>query len=407
MTGINGADTQTVDELRDNIYDRIRPQPLVYMQLEDVDEKKVILLNVMRGSKPPYSFDRNYYVRKNERAKVADQNDISLLLRTANKHLSSWEKQTAIDAVFDDLDDQQIRACIESGNKLGRSNNLPEESSEFLAYFNLSDYEAIKNGAIVLFGKKPMDFLFQCRIRINAMPKGKTGDHFADSLLIDDNLFIAFERVSEYFNKRLPMLSEFHDRNWNREDYEKYPVDALDEAVVNAMVHRDYGDASGEITINIYPEKIEIINSGEIPSEILSGHSRITGHHSVLRNPIIAHMFYLRGKMEKLGRGLALIIERFKERQLPPPQWTIKSGYTKLTLFGEHEKIELNERMKTFLESWDKAVKFISKDYEASFKITDRTARGDIKKLLLGNFITKIGDGPTTRYRINRKKLDW
>ncbi|MGJ1518499.1 RNA-binding domain-containing protein [Sphingobacterium siyangense] len=399
LIGIDGVGEDMANDLKANIYDRIIPQPLVYTQLEYVDDKGIILLNVMRGSKQPYSFDRKYYVREDNSAKEANRDDVSILLRTAKKHLSTWEKQTAIDAHLADLEETEISKCISSGNKLGRSSRLPDDVSEFLGYFDLSDYTGIKNGAVVLFGKRPTEFLFQCRIRIIALPEGRTGDHFADTLIIEDNLFEAFDQVSEYFTKRLPMLSEFKDSNWNRRDNEKYPVDALDEAIVNAMVHRDYGDAAGDITINIFHGKIEIINSGEIPADILNGKSTIKAHHSVLRNPTIAHMFYLRGKMEKLGRGLALIKERFKERKLPTPEWTTQSGYTKLTLFGEHEKIELNERMKMFLDKLKVGAEFTSTEYLSDFGIAERTARKDISALMTGKWISKVGDGPTTKYK--------
>lgn len=82
-----------------------------------------------------------------------------------------------------------------------------------------------------------------------------------------------------------------------------------------------------EISLSIFIlDKIEIINSGEIPSDIITGKNKIQEHHSVLRNPTIAHMFYLRGKIEKLGRGLSLIKSRFDELKLKAPEWTTQSG---------------------------------------------------------------------------------
>lgn len=80
----------------------------------------------------------------------------------------------------------------------------------------------------------------------------KTGSKFDDTLLIEDNLFAAFNRIQEYFVRNLPMISEFKHDQWDRTNRPKYPTDALDEAVMNAMIHRDYADISGDITINIY-----------------------------------------------------------------------------------------------------------------------------------------------------------
>jgi ATP-dependent DNA helicase RecG len=93
------------------------------------------------------------------------------------------------------------------------------------------------------------------------MPEGSTGNKFRDIEIIEDNLFVSFQKVMDYFKRNNPIISEFHPENPTRMDREMYPFSALDEAIVNAMVHRDYGVTSGEITINIHKEKLEIINS--------------------------------------------------------------------------------------------------------------------------------------------------
>lgn len=258
-----------------------------------------------------------------------------------------------------------------------------------------------------MFGKDPASFLPQCRVRITVIPFGKTGSKFSDSLLIEDNLFRAYERLFDYFTKSMPLISDFHSYNWDRSSLDKYPIEALDEAILNAIVHRDYADFSGEVTINIYPEKIEIINSGEFPDNILTGKSQFNDHHSVFRNPTIAHIFWLRVKIEKLGRGLNLIRNRFTEFGLKMPEWITQSGYTKLTLFSEVVKIEMSERMLVFLKNLRAGVSFHRGAYEDFFEgeIHEKTARNDMAKLVKGNWLKKIGSGPSTQYTRTNKEL--
>lgn len=396
-----------INQLKNNINDRIFPQPLVYAQREEYEDKIVALVNVLKGSRQPYSFDKKYYVKSGRNLKEANPDDISLLLRSSNEYTSTWEKLTTIDASFEDLKSSEIEQTVLEANRIGKGNTIPDNLQEFLSYFQMFDYSSVKNGSIVLFGISPTKFLAQCRIRITVLPEGKTGDRYEDTVLIENNLFTSFEKVSDYFRKSLPMISEFKNDNWNRINREKFPSDALDEAIVNAMVHRDYGDMSGDITINIYPDKIEIINSGEIPPDIIKGKSTIEAHHSVLRNPTIAHMFYLRGKMEKLGRGLSLIKERFVSLGLQTPEWSTQSGYTTLTLYGVPKPIEINERMYAFLSRLDTESKFRREEYMEFFKgdIKERTARLDLQKMVDGGWLSKIGNGPTTNYAKTRKKL--
>jgi ATP-dependent DNA helicase RecG len=118
-------------------------------------------------------------------------------------------------------------------------------------------------------------------------------------------------------------------------------------------------------------------------------------------------MFFLRGKMEKLGRGLSLIKKQFDELGLKSPEWTFQNGYTKLTLYGIKEEIKLNERMIRFLSEISPDKSYSSEDYMEFFMgdIKDRTARMDLQKLTDGGWLRKIGDGPQTRYAKTSKKM--
>jgi len=405
--GILGDCGKLASDLEDVISNQILPQPLVYTKCEIYQQQNIILVNVMKGPRQPYTYEGSYFIRDKHRSKTANRDDISILLRSATETASTWEKLTAIDAEFQDLDALEIQRTIFTAKEKGRAEQLPEEMKDFLSYFQLYDFNAVKNGAIMLFGNNPNRFLPQARIRITVMPDGRTGDEYLDTKLFESNLFTGFDQLQSYFKSNLPMISSFKSQDWNRIDRYKYPLDALDEALVNAIVHRDYGDFAGEITINIFSDRMEIINSGEIPSDIIRGKNSIKTHHSILRNPTIAHMFYLRGKMEKLGRGLNLIINRFTEYGLRKPEWTTLNGYTTLTLFSVPAEIVFNKRMIQYLESIRTDQIFTRETYQAFFeiKISDKTATTDLTKLTLANLLRKVNDGPATRYIRTDKEL--
>ena len=90
--------------------------------------------------------------------------------------------------------------------------------------------------------------------------------------------------------------------------------------MVNALVHRDYSAASGGVGIHIYPRRLEIWNSGSFP-EGVTVENLVNGHISVLRNPDIAHVLYLRGLMEKAGRGSVLMIKDCRNNGMKDPVW--------------------------------------------------------------------------------------
>jgi len=172
-------------------------------------------------------------------------------------------------------------------------------------------------------------------------------------------------------------------------------------------VHRDYGDVSGEVLLDISPDRIEITNSGEIPEGILKNSTSFELYHPVFRNPMIAHMFYLRGKMEKRGRGLALIKQLFLDYGLKSPEWISGDGFTTVRLYGIPETIRLNARMRNLVLTLKIGSTISREQYEDFFerKISEKTARLDISKLVEGGWLSKMSDGPTTSYVRTNKEL--
>jgi ATP-dependent DNA helicase RecG len=137
-----------------------------------------------------------------------------------------------------------------------------------------------------------------------------------------------------------PTISHFGKNDLERRDEPLYPPAAIREGLVNAFAHRDYSDFSGGIAVRVYSNHLEIWNAGRLP-EGMTPDSLASGHISVLRNPDIAHVLYLRGLMEKMGRGSVMIRGTCAERGLPLPQWSEDDRGVTLTISGPEVTTEV------------------------------------------------------------------
>lgn len=403
MTAI---DTEKVlEDIQRNTTQKIKPLPLVYIHEEDYQDGKVVLVTVMKGGLPPYSYDSVYYIEQKEKIVRPDPDNVNLLLRKAMTTASSWEKSTCLDAEWEDLNPDLLEEVFENGIRKGRAylhNNSPEK---FLGNLGLIDTPFVKNGAMALFGLEVCRFLPQCRVRIQVMLKGVMADRYEDMMVMEGNLLELSKRVNEYFRNRLPMVGEFHQEEWDRKDYSEYPQEVLDEAVTNALIHRDMSDTSGEILIFIYKDRIEIINPGEMPENLVKKKYLVQPHISTLRNPQMAEVFYIDGKMEKTGRGLALIHDRMNELNRRLPEWEVVDGRTKLTIYRTPRALKINERVGKFVASKKSGDRFSKKDYLQfwNFEISDGTAKNDLQQMLDNDLCRKEGAGPATKYVILAK----
>ena len=393
-----GIEKDIQNEITNNIY----PLPLVYVQKELYHGKTVILITVMKGSLTPYSYKNKYYIKRNDAVVTPSSDEISRLMRDSFAIKSSWESIANLYADKDSLDDNLMNKIYHQGISSGRLVESKNELYSILSELQLLDSYEVKNGTVALFSEDIKQYLPQCRVRIQLMSKGKTADKFDDNVTLEGNIFRLLNETISYLKERLPKQSFFLEGKTTRIDDYIYPLEVLDEAVSNALIHRDYSDSLDEVTIFIYSDKIEITNPGRLPENLVKGKNEVLPHGSILRNPLMAEMFYIAGEMEKTGRGMSLISSKMRELGKKLPEWTSSNNRTTLRIFSKSGKSTLNERIEHFLGAHSKDDVFSKAVYIEFFekKPSKITAQSDIQSMLNLGICEKIGNGPSTKYRI-------
>src|SRR5262249_2879536 len=99
----------------------------------------------------------------------------------------------------------------------------------------------------------------------------------------------------------------------------------LREALVNALCHRDYSLAGGAVSVVIYDDRLEISSTGSLPFGLTMADLK-RKHPSRPRNPLLANVFYLRGLIERWGRGTQKIVSLGVEAGRPEPEFEESVG---------------------------------------------------------------------------------
>ena len=197
------------------------------------------------------------------------------------------------------------------------------------------------NACVVLFGKKPSKFIPQIRVRLTEYADSKTDNSLIRDELFEGNIFSIRDGLEKYVHG-LGVRSVFSENQWKRQDF-TFPRKALQEGIINALMHRDYSSFSSSVAISVYPDRFVISNSGKLPDDIEIKDLK-KNHSSHPVNPDIAHVVFLRGLIDKLGRGTIKIIEDCKDAGLKAPEWKETSNGVTLTFFGPKSLSERKER---------------------------------------------------------------
>ena len=286
-----------------------------------------------------------------------------------------------------------------------------EPVATILTRLGLMTGDQLTNAAFLLFGKKPDEpYLSDTVLRIGRFKDGATiiGDRW-----IAGNLFLQFavgeEALKNFINVRYEITGETPERK----EHWDYPLPALREALMNALVHRDYFKKHEQILIKIYDDKIWFHNPGGLPKG-LSIEQLKEKPQSVPRNPLIARIFYLAGYIESYGSGIQRIVTSFADAGLPDPEFQTDAWSLALTMKMDILTEEylaqqgLNEKQVKVVIYVKKHGRITNKEFIALIpqKVTTKTASRNLKKLCDLGILTQIGtSGKGTYYILSSPRI--
>jgi ATP-dependent DNA helicase RecG len=396
---------QQVRKIEAFLRENLSPPSLWSASRETVSQGRIIVIDVPAGSERPYVCDGSIYVRKGAQTLPADAETIRRLVAQQYRAPVQWERQPSADLAFADLDEREICRTAEDGRqKRNYAFQNADDATEVLKDLGLVQSGIPTNGADVLFGKKPSSRLPQTRIRGTVYATNKGGD-FVDDRLFEGNAMALLEQVFSFVEQHVRVESRFKAGKIIREDRPEYPFAALREGLINAIVHRDYSVSTGGMAVGVYPDRIEIWNTGRLPEGWKPRDLR-KEHVSQPANPRMAHVFYLRGIIERVGRGTLKILDECATAGLRPPNWRETPGGITLVLYGERRRAHLNSRQRRLLERLRPGDELRPGDYYAELEgeVSQRQAQRDLSHLESAGWLRKEGEGPSTVYIRSEQK---
>ena len=150
-----------------------------------------------------------------------------------------------------------------------------------------------------------------------ALILGTTNVHILDRRDFTGDLYSIYEECMAYVQSRLNTALIPHARG--RDERLELPEQALREALVNAVVHRDYR-STANVQVHIYHDRLEIITPGGLPAGMKEEE---LGHKSVPRNPLLFGLFYRMNLVEQIGSGIQRIRDLCREYGVAEPKFEV------------------------------------------------------------------------------------
>lgn len=309
---------------------------------------------------------------------------------------------------FDDLSEVALQLFIDKSKSTLKLNS-PKFNAELLQMELIEYDEKTKSNiptgnAILLFGKQPRLKFPQAAVKA----KVDYGNGETDVQSFDDALVLIPEKVEAWLKKVIP--ESFDRSKFARSKTSSFPIEVIDEAINNAIVHRDYGIDGAKVQIEITPQKVVVKSPGKpVPPIKLEDLQNFTAT-SFSRNKTLAYVFNLMEYMEEVGVGMDTYRDMRAKYNLPLPIITYEDPNLIVTFPRNAEAVRdisnsdaISQLKDEEIAGYDfvKAQGEVSrKEYEDHFKFERKKASNHLKKLKYLGLIQDNGENPkSNKYR--------
>jgi ATP-dependent DNA helicase RecG len=282
------------------------------------------------------------------------------------------------------------------------------------------------NAGMLFFGQAPQEHIIQSDVACVLFRETVGASRYADRRMLTGTLQELIDGAELFLSRYIAVGARVE--GFKRIDIPEYSLEVLREAVINAVVHRDYSKRGESVRVFCYPDRVEIHSPGLLLPGITVEQMERGEVQSKLRNPTLANLLKeIPGYMERLGSGIRFMLDETKHMGLPAPQFremgefvvTFRKApalmapqpqpqYTE-TLWGDEENAQpeiVSQDQPTQRERrLTKAVEHVQKHgfitnsiYRQLTGVSDRTAHRDLETLIERGRVKGTGQRAARRY---------
>lgn len=391
VIGIENSD-DVIERAGASIRNAIKPDITMYVTLnvEQIENKNVIVIRVQRGiSRPYYIAEKGLkpsgvYIRQGNSSVPASEEYIRQMIKETDG--DSFEKLRSLNQklTFNYADIIFKNANISFGDIQKKTLGIIGEDNLYTNLGLLLSDQCVHTLKIAIF-------------------EGKEKGIFKDRKEFKGSLLKQITEAFEYIDLLNKTQATFE--GLIRKDERDYPVEAIREALLNAVVHREYSFGASTL-INIYEDRIEFLSLGGIVSG-LSLEAVMLGV-SQSRNEKLADVFYRLHLIEAYGTGIQKILLNYKNYNLKPV-FKAETGAFQVILPNVHYQSEIKENMEkqplVLADEYKKIINFLEQGTKSRKEIQEYIGFSQAKiitmlrELLSLGMIEKLGNRKNTRYK--------
>ena len=382
----------TILQVTSMVRDAIRPDVTMFVStgVETKEGGNIVAIHVQKGTAAPYYLagkgirPEGVFVRQGASSVPATESAILRMIKETDGEDYENVRSLAQDLSFDATEGVFAEEGIPFGPQQMRTLGLVGNEG---LYTNL---------ALLLPDQNPHTIKA-------AVFEGSRKTVFKDRFEFKGSLLKQLSEASAFINRYNATAS--HLEGLKRIDERNYPAEAVREALLNTVVHRDYA-FSGPALLSVFDDRIEFVTLGGLVKGITLENLELGV--SIVRNKKLANIFYRLGLIEAYGTGVPKIRECYADYPADAEIQTSANAF-KITLPNVHRLQEghpvsegLSENEATALKLFDKQTRVYRRDVESALEISTTMANRVLNRLIAQGLVERVGQGRTAHYRLKK-----
>jgi len=295
------------------------PEPEIYT----LAGKNLVIATVKPSHGPVYQAHGMYWVRRGTHTVSLS---LSELLEKANdRGLVDWEHLPARHATMEDINLEKVKGYVTQYLANTRQASHLKDIERVLIGMECAvrtrDGNVVPtNAGLLFFGSHPQEHLLQSDVACVLFRETVGASRYADRRILTGTLQELIDGAELFLSRYIAVGAKVE--GFKRIDIPEYSLEVLREAVINAVVHRDYSKRGESVRVFCYPDRVEIHSPGLLLPGITVEQMERGEVRSKLRNPTLANLLKnIPGYMERIGSGIRFMLDETKRMELPAPQF--------------------------------------------------------------------------------------
>lgn len=332
------------------------------------------------------------------------------LVRTGLLRTRPFDASACPEAALADISEDKVRWFLSRARR-ERQFVLDENTppAEVLAHLNLLDAGQPTHAAILLFGRQPQRFLLTSEVKCLHFHGTEVRKPIPSYQIYKGTVFDLVDQAIDFVMSKIARAVGTRAQGPEAPVTYELPRDAVAEAIVNAVAHRDYA-SNASVQVMLFSDRLEIWNPGELPPPLTIEKLRLP-HGSFPHNPLVADPLFLARYIEKAGSGILDMIGLCRDADLPAPEFRQDGGMFVQTLRRnvltsvKMDELGLSNRQRMAISRVIEQGLLTNADYQELTDASRTTARRDLEDLTKKGVLLRQGQGRGSHYVLSPQLL--